>query len=94
MPLWGMVIDLDKCTGCGACIMACKEENNIPQTDPDQAARGRVISWMDLLVEVEGEFPEVRVKYIPRPCMHCDKPPCIKVCPVRATYRTEEGLIV
>ena len=93
MPLWGMVIDLDKCTSCGGCIAACKEENNVPQQIPEEAARGRAISWMDLLVEEEGEFPEVRVRYIPRPCMHCDKPPCTKVCPVRATYRTEEGIV-
>lgn len=93
MPLWGMVIDLDKCTGCGACITACKEENNIPQCSPEEAARGRAISWMDMVVETDGEFPDVRVKYLPRPCMHCDKPPCAKVCPVRATYRTEEGLV-
>ena len=93
MPLWGMVIDLDKCIGCGACITACKQENNIPQCSPEEAARGRAISWMDMVVETEGEFPQTRVKYFPRPCMHCDKPPCVKVCPVRATYRNEEGII-
>ncbi len=93
MPLWGMVIDLDKCTACGSCITACKTENNVPQQSPAEAAYGRAISWMDLVVEAEGKFPDVRIKYLPRPCMHCDKPPCIKVCPVRATYRTEEGLV-
>ncbi|MEE8398146.1 MAG: 4Fe-4S dicluster domain-containing protein [Desulfobacterales bacterium] len=93
MLSWGMVIDLDKCTGCGACITACKQENNIPQCGPEEADRGRVISWMDLVVEEEGEFPDVRVKFLPRPCMHCDKAPCAKVCPVRATYRTDEGLV-
>ncbi|MDP2644814.1 MAG: 4Fe-4S dicluster domain-containing protein [Desulfobacterales bacterium] len=92
-PLWGMVIDLDKCTACGACITACKQENNIPQCDPEQAYMGRAISWMDMVVEVEGKFPHPRVKYLPRPCMHCDQPPCTKVCPVGATYRTEEGLV-
>jgi menaquinone reductase, iron-sulfur cluster-binding subunit len=91
--LWGMVIDLDKCTGCGACITACKEENNIPQQNPGEMAYRRAISWMDMVSEVEGEFPNVRVKFFPRPCMQCDRPPCTKVCPVHATYRTEEGLV-
>ncbi|RMD88331.1 MAG: 4Fe-4S dicluster domain-containing protein [Calditrichaeota bacterium] len=93
MPRWGMVIDLDKCTACGACITACKEENNIPQVKPEEAAKGRAISWMDMVIEIEGKFPEVKVRYLPRPCMHCDKPPCTKVCPVHATYRSEEGII-
>lgn len=93
MALWGMVIDLDKCTECGACIAACKEENNIPQQRPGEMDNGRAISWMDIISEVEGEYPNVRVKFFPRPCMQCDRPPCTKVCPVHATYRTEEGIV-
>lgn len=88
-----MVIDLDKCTGCQACTVACKVENNVPFTGPEQAAMGRVISWMDLITTVEGEYPNVRIRYIPRPCMQCDDPPCIKVCPVSATYKNPEGLV-
>ncbi len=93
MPRWGMVIDLDKCTGCQACTVACKVENNVPFTEPGQAAMGRVISWLDLITTVEGEYPNVRIRYIPRPCMQCDDPPCIKVCPVSATYKNPEGLV-
>lgn len=93
MPSWAMVIDLDKCTGCGACITACKEENNIPQVPPEEAFKGRTISWMDIVTEITGDYPDVRVKYIPRPCMHCDNPPCTKVCPVHATYKSESGII-
>ena len=88
-----MVIDLDKCTGCQACTVACKVENNVPFTEPGQAAMGRVISWMDLITTVEGDYPNVRIRYIPRPCMQCDDPPCIKVCPVSATYKNPEGLV-
>ncbi len=88
-----MVIDLDKYTGCQACTVACKVENNVPFTEPGQAAMGRVISWMDLITTVEGEYPNVRIRYIPRPCMQCDDPPCIKVCPVSATYKNPEGLV-
>jgi len=88
-----MVIDLDKCTGCQACVVACKVENNVPFTEPGQAAMGRVIAWMDLIATVEGEYPNVRIRYVPRPCMQCDDPPCIKVCPVSATYKNPEGLV-
>lgn len=93
MSRWGMVIDLDKCTGCGACIAACKEENNVAYAAPDEAQNGRAISWMQMVSIVEGEFPNVHIKYMPRPCMHCDNPPCIKVCPVHATFKDEEGIV-
>lgn len=89
MARWAMVIDLDKCTGCQTCVYACKAENNIPVSKiPD-----RTISWMDLLTIVEGEYPDVKARFIPRPCMQCDHPPCTKVCPVGATYRNDEGLV-
>ena len=51
MALWGMVIDLDRCTGCQACVMACKAENNVPAVGANQAQRGRIISWMQVLTE-------------------------------------------
>ena len=90
---WGMVIDLNKCTGCGACVSACRSENNIPNVGPKESQTARAIFWMDVLEVVEGEFPDVKVQYIPRPCFHCEKPPCTKVCPVRATYKNDEGLV-
>jgi molybdopterin-containing oxidoreductase family iron-sulfur binding subunit len=88
-----MVIDLDRCTGCQACVVACHAENNTPPPSEDQAKMGRSISWMQLSTHVEGEYPNVKMKMLPRPCMHCDEPPCIKVCPVRATYKSEEGIV-
>jgi molybdopterin-containing oxidoreductase family iron-sulfur binding subunit len=93
MPKWAMVIDLDKCTGCGACTAACKMENNIAIVTPQEAQEGRVMFWMDMITSHEGEFPNIEVKRMPKPCYQCDDPPCIKVCPVGATYRNEEGLI-
>ena len=88
-----MVIDIDKCTGCQACVVACKAENNVPAVSPDESRRGRSISWMQVLHEVEGEYPDVRLRFIPRPCMQCGNPPCTKVCPVGATYLDRDGLV-
>jgi molybdopterin-containing oxidoreductase family iron-sulfur binding subunit len=69
-------------------------ENNIPPTRPEQLEMGRYISWMKVLVHEEGTFPDLEARFIPRPCMHCDNPPCVNVCPVQATYRSEETGII
>jgi molybdopterin-containing oxidoreductase family iron-sulfur binding subunit len=88
-----MVIDLDKCTACQACVVACRQENNVPFSEEDQADMGRAIFWMELIPEIEGEYPKLKARYMPRPCYHCDHPPCVRVCPVGATYRNPEGLV-
>ena len=94
MPRWGMVIDLDKCTGCGACVAACKTENNVAVGTPKLSRENRIMFWMEMVKIVEGEeYPNIRVSYIPRPCFQCENPPCTRVCPVRATYLTDEGFI-
>lgn len=93
MALWGMVIDLDRCTGCQACVMACKAENNVPAVGVNEAKRGRVISWMQVLTETDEEHHASKTRFIPRPCLQCDDPPCTKVCPVYATYRNPEGIV-
>jgi molybdopterin-containing oxidoreductase family iron-sulfur binding subunit len=90
---WGMVIDLDKCTGCGACVDACRAENNVPVAGPERTAEGRAIYWMDMLSVKEGEYPDLRWQIIPTPCNHCDNPPCVRVCPVGATFINEEGIV-
>jgi len=74
-------------------VVACRQENNVPFAEPEEAEAGRSIFWMEVLAFVEGEYPDISATYIPRPCMHCAKPACIKVCPVGATYQTEDGLV-
>jgi Fe-S-cluster-containing dehydrogenase component len=91
---WGMAIDLDRCTGCQACVAACHAENNLPLSDPEQAAMGRAVHWIRVDRYYEGEFPDIRVKYMPVLCQQCDEAPCEPVCPVYATYHNHEGLNV
>jgi len=94
MYRWGMVIDLDRCTGCQACVVACRQENNIPFAGEENATLGRATFWMNLVSEVKGTtYPDVEMHFIPMPCMHCDHPPCTRVCPVAATYKNPEGIV-
>ncbi len=93
MTRWGMAIDLDRCSACQACTVACRAENNVPAAGANEALKGRAVFWNELVVYCEGEYPRVRMRYVPRPCMHCDNPACIKVCPVGATYKTNEGIV-
>jgi len=92
MAKWGMAIDIDRCDGCNACVVACRAENNVPIAGPEQAENGRAIEWIRVERHVEGEFPNVRVRFVPVMCVHCDEAPCVKVCPVSATYETPDGL--
>jgi molybdopterin-containing oxidoreductase family iron-sulfur binding subunit len=89
-----MVIDLDKCFACQSCTAACRMENNTAVAGQAQAQIGRAILWNEVLPFTEGEYPNVVETLIPRPCMHCDDPACIKVCPVQATHQTEEGVVL
>ncbi|MBI2328496.1 MAG: 4Fe-4S dicluster domain-containing protein [Chloroflexi bacterium] len=84
MARLGMVIDLSRCMGCRACVEACKVENNTPKAH----------FWMHVFRFEEGEYPNVKTAFLPRPCMHCDHAPCVKVCPVEARFKREEDGIV
>jgi Fe-S-cluster-containing dehydrogenase component len=90
---WGMMIDLDKCTACGACLVACAVENNVPLGSQELSEQGRVIRWLNLLSFTEGEYPYTKQRLLPIPCQHCDQPPCTAVCPVSATYKNPEGIV-
>jgi len=91
---WGMVIDLDKCVGCGACMVTCQAENNIPP--PVDASNKRIsLTWLLVYELSNGKpYPDHDVAYLPRPCMQCRDPICVKVCPVIATDKNQEGGIV
>ncbi len=94
MARWGMVIDLDRCTGCGACMAACHQENNLAASGKEEAVeRSRAFHWMRVISEVSESHAETKVTYMPQPCFQCDDPPCVRVCPVHATYLGDEGIV-
>jgi len=89
---WGLTIDLDKCTGCQACVVACHAENNVPTVGEEETAYGRSAHWLRIERYWEGEYPNVKAKFMPVMCQQCEEAPCEAVCPVYATYHTDEGL--
>jgi molybdopterin-containing oxidoreductase family iron-sulfur binding subunit len=80
---WVMVIDTRKCVGCHACTIGCVAENKLPPG----------VVYRPVVTEEFGEFPNVQLRFTPRPCMQCDQPPCVPVCPVNATWKRPDGIV-
>lgn len=80
---WVMVIDLRKCVGCQSCTIACIQENKLPPG----------VVYRPVIEQVEGTYPAVSKRFVPRPCMQCDDPPCVPVCPVNATWKRADGIV-
>ena len=110
MTRWGMVVDVDRCTGCQACVVACQVENNIVINTEEIYLQKRAMTWIRIerywdMPEHEGteeeqrqyqeqHYDEVKARYLPVLCQHCANAPCEPVCPVYATYHNAEGLNV
>jgi len=81
---YGMVIDLQKCTGCNSCTVACRAEKGTPAG----------VHFHKVMKYETGKYPNAKMKFLPMPCMHCQDPPCLKVCPTAATYIHPDGLVL
>jgi Fe-S-cluster-containing dehydrogenase component len=86
---WTMVIDLDRCTGCSACVVACHAENNVPIVTEQEVVNRRAMHWMHLERYWSGQYPDIRARFLPLLCQQCERAPCEPVCPVYASVHSE-----
>ncbi len=84
MARYGLVVDLTKCVGCLSCTVACQAQWEL---DPEER-------WLRVEIEEEGTYPSVTQRFVPINCMHCDNPPCVRVCPTAAMYKRKDGIVL
>lgn len=84
MTRYGMVINLDRCVGCEACVVGCTMHHGLPEGD----------RWSSVHEKTTGAYPDLSTLYLPRLCMHCENPVCVEVCPQDATYKREDGIVL
>jgi Fe-S-cluster-containing dehydrogenase component len=95
MSNYGMIIDLDKCSGCYNCFLACRDEhygNDFPPIAAAQPFEGHF--WMQMIELERGQYPKVKASFIPKPCMHCDDPPCARPSTNGAVYKRPDGIVI
>jgi Fe-S-cluster-containing dehydrogenase component len=95
MKNYGMLIDIDKCTGCYNCFLACRDEhygNEYPPISSAQPFKDHF--WMQIIERERGKYPKVKVSFIPKPCMHCDDPPCARPSVNGAVYKRPDGIVI
>jgi Fe-S-cluster-containing dehydrogenase component len=95
MKNYGMLIDIDKCTGCYNCFLSCRDEhygNEYPPISSAQPFKDHF--WMQIIERERGKYPKVKVSFIPKPCMHCDDPPCARPSVNGAVYKRPDGIVI
>ncbi len=95
MKKWNLVIDVEKCEGCNNCFMACKDEhvgNDFPGYASPQPDHGH--RWMNIMINIRGQYSLIDLAYLPMPCMHCDNAPCIKAAENNAIFKRKDGIVI
>ena len=94
MARYAMIIDLDRCLSCQACVIACKMENNVPDSTAE-TFKNRQMTFRTRVVPLfrNGRYPNPKVDIYPTQCNQCDNPPCVSICPVKATYKRPDGIV-